>query len=228
MTTKNLFPYESTHAMFLASNTLSNIAFKAAKASYTDADSNLVALLFSAAWFEASLNEAISDLLEGTHREETEKLRRIRLAVIAAGLGDRIISVERKLRVLCTAATDASMEGRGPPWHEILLLFRLRNWTVHLRPERLNVRLGTGDEPSSLVSTQVHELITELLAVGAIAEVPKGRMVPVALAARLAGVGAWAYRSSFQGLCVIDNWLPERYRSLTEAHHPPSGLDTAV
>src|SRR3989442_1354562 len=104
-----------SRALFLASNTLNDIAFNAARASKADQDTNLVAILFSAAWFA-----------------------------------------------------------------------------------------------------------------GAIAEIPRGRMVPVALAAQLSGVGMWAYRAAFSGLEAVDAWFPERSWKLAQAHRAPKHLEAAV
>src|SRR5690606_33955130 len=110
---------EPTHALFLASNTLLDIAFKAAQSSRQDANSNLVALLFSAAWFEASLNEAIYDLLERPELESSEQLHRIRLAADAAGLKERHVPIERRIRVLCAASTHGRLDVATPPWRDV-------------------------------------------------------------------------------------------------------------
>ena len=218
----SLFPDPApTEALFLSSNVLSDIAFEAAYQVPAKPNGSLVAVLFSAAWFEASLNEALEALAGRQHRESTSRLEQIRLAADAVGLRERHASVDRKLRVLCAAATSESLPDDRPPWSDVLLLFRLRNWIVHLRPERLKVRTGRDDEPSSLVSTDVHELVTGLVSAGAIASVPSGHMVPVTTALQLPGVATWAYRAAYGGLMAVDAWLPERYRPIAAAHRSP-------
>jgi hypothetical protein len=99
---------------------------------------------------------------------------------------------------------------------------------VHLRPERLQVRAGREDEPSSLVSTQVHNLVTDLLTAGAIKEIPPGHMVPVALATGLSGVGPWAYAAAYSGLEAVDSWLPEKHWQHAPSYRAPKLLDAAV
>jgi hypothetical protein len=220
--------YTPSHALFLASNTLNDIAFNAARASKTDQDTNLVAILFSAAWFEGSVNEVIYELVETDLGDDSKHLKPIKLAARAAAIGERSVPMERKLKVLCAAATGGLLDETLATWRDVLLLFRLRNWTVHLRPERLKVRAGTEDEPSSLVSTHVHDLVADLLAAGAIAEIPAGQMVPVALATRLSGVGSWAYRAGYAGLEAVDTWFPERHWKLAQPHRAPNRLEAAV
>jgi len=222
MPAKSLFPTAPTHALFLASNQLSDIARNAASESRVKPYSSLVAILFSAAWLEAGINEAIQDLVDGSVREQTEHVLAVRLAVQAAGLDERFVSLDRKLRVLCAAATKKTFEDSMEPWPGVSVLMQLRNWMVHLRPERLNVREGTEHEPSSMVSTQVHSIVSSLVRVGAIKEVPQGVMVPVTQAAQLPGVGEWAYRVAYLGLHAIDEWMPERYHRLVEAYQAPA------
>lgn len=213
-----------THALFHGSNILSGVAFNAAERSLNDPDASLVALLFSAAWFEASLNEAIDDLLWAEVPQQTLGRSRVRLAIQAAGADQRHVSTERRIRIICAAATEATLDPEMEPWRSVLLLFRLRNWLVHLRPERLSVRVGGVDEPSSLVSTRVHELVVDLQRVGAVAALPQGTMVPVTAAIQLPGVARWAYSAAYAGVEVLDVWLPQRFRPLTDAHRPASQL----
>lgn len=211
-----------TDALFLGSNLLSGVAFKAAGRAPNDPDASLVALLFSAAWFEASLNEAIEDVLREGLPQQAPRRGRVRLAIQAAGADQRHTSIERRIRVICVAATEAALDAETEPWRSVLLLFRLRNWLVHLRPERLSVRVGRDDEPSSLVSTSVHELVVELQRVGAFGEVPQGTIVPVTTAIQLPGVARWAYRAAYAGVEGLDVWLPQRFRPLIDAHRPSS------
>jgi len=220
--------YTPSEVLFLASNTLNDIAFRSARASKTDQDSNWITILFSAAWFEGSVNEVIYQFVETNSGEDSERLKSVRLAARAAAIGDRFVSMERKLRVLCAAAMTVHLDENALPWRDVLLLFRLRNWMVHLRPERLKVRAGREDEPSSLVSTQVHDLVTDLLAAGAIKEIPPGHMVPVALATGLSGVGSWAYAAAFSGLEALDSWFPEKQWRHAQPHRAPKHLDAAV
>lgn len=215
MPRKSLFSSPPTHVHFLASEQLKQIAGKAANASESDSDSCLVAILFSAAWFEASLNEAILDLFERGMRENAgDHVEHVRVTAKAAGIDDKYAKLDRKIRVLCAAATKQPLPDTAEPWVSVFLLFQLRNWIMHLRPELLSVREGTDHEPSSLVSTQVHDFVLALHKVGAIKEIPQGRMVPVTHASQLPGVGQWAYRTAYAGLRSIDAWLPQRYRPL--------------
>ncbi len=221
-------PYTPSEVLFLASNTLNDIAFRFAKASKTDQDSNWVSILFSAAWFEGSVNEVIYQLIETSFGDGSARVKAIRLAARAAAIGDRFVPIERKLRVLLAAANGVELDDSSLPWRDVLLLFRLRNWMVHLRPERLKVRAGREDEPSSLVSTQVHNLVTDLLTAGAIKEIPPGHMVPVALATGLSGVGPWAYAAAYSGLEAVDSWLPEKHWQHAPSYRAPKLLDAAV
>ena len=212
-----------SQAMFLGSNIIGDIAWKAVAASADDLDQHLVALLLSAAWFEACLNEVSHELTEPIDLEATsDQLKKIRVSVQAAGVGERQISVERRLRVLAAALVSKPLAVDEAPWYEMLLLFRLRNWIVHLRPEKMNVRPGRDDEPSSLVSTQVHELVTALLKVGAINAIPQGHMVPLAMAIRMPVVGPWAYRAAYNGLLELEKWCRPhlRVRFTATAHRP--------
>lgn len=215
MPRKSLFPISPTQVHFLASNQLKQIAGKAADSSDSSSDSCLVAILFSAAWFEASLNEAILDLFDRGMRESTgNHMEHIRVMAKAAGIDNKYAKLETKVRVLCAAATKESLVDDVEPWVSVFLLFQLRNWIMHLRPELLSVREGTDQEASSLVSTQVHDFVLALRQVGAIKEIPQGRMVSVTQAIQFPGVGQWAYRSAYEGLRAVDTWLPHRYRPL--------------
>jgi hypothetical protein len=211
-------------ALFLASNTLADIAFKAAKASVTDANSSLVALLFAAAWFEACLNEILFDLRERPNTFGNQDIADISLHAAAAGLDERIVSIERRLRVLCAACSNSELKASVQPWKGVLLLFRLRNWLIHLRPEPLVVREGREEEASSLVSIQVHQLAKDLLDAGAIKELPAGVLLPVSTVAQLEGVGIWAYRSAHAGILEVDKWFPGRHRSLAAFSGSPKDL----
>jgi hypothetical protein len=153
---------------------------------------------------------------------------RIRLAARAAGLDERFAKWERKLTVLCAAATTQALALDSAPWPSVTLMFQLRNWIMHMRPEVLNVREGRDDEPSSLVSTQVHAFVDALFRLGAIKEIPAGTMVPVTQATQIPGVGRWAYRAAYEGLKVVDTWLPMRSRKLAESHRHPDLLRAAV
>jgi len=215
-------------ATFLASNVLSGIAFKAAQRGAADSDQNLIAVLFSAAWFESCLNEVLSDLLERPTGQSDDRIQRIRLSAEAAGLGERMVPLERRLRVLAAAAMGESLPADRAPWRDVFLLFRLRNWMLHLRPEHMSVRPGRPDEPSSLVSLSVHQLVRDLHDAGAIASIPEGRLVPVVVAASLDGVGRWAYRSAYGGLEGLVAWLPGWNHRLLADHQPPSAIDAAV
>ena len=215
-------------ALFLVSNTLSKVALRAAQRSAKDADDNLVAILFSAAYFEGTLNEVLQRIIDGDHSNLPANYDKIRLAAAAAGLGDRFANIERKVRVLAAASAGCAVDTDKTPWKELFLLFRLRNWMVHLRPERMNVRTGRPDEPSSLVSTSVHALVNDLLEVGAISSVPEGRMVPVMLATRLNGVGPWAYKAAYGALEELAMWLPELNRLILTTHTHPSAARAAV
>ena len=218
----SLFVSPPLQALFLASNQLSEIARKAAGESRVDHQASLIAILFSAAWLEAGINEAIQDVLGGRMRDDTARIQAVRLAARAAGLDERFVSLDRKLRVLCAAATGEELDETAEPWSGIGVLVQLRNWMVHLRPELLNVRQGEDHESSSLVSTQVHQIVSSLVKVGAIKEVPRGFMVPVTTAAQLPGVGEWAYRVAYLGLDATDKWLPERFHRLVEQHQAPA------
>jgi hypothetical protein len=220
--------YTPSEILFLASNTLNDIAFRSAQASKTNVDSNWVTILFSAAWFEGSVNEVIYQLVETSFAQDSERLKPVRLAAQAAGIGDKFVPIERKLRVIGAAAKGIQLDENTAPWRDVFLLFRLRNWMVHLRPERLKVRAGREDEPSSLVSTQVHELVTDLLAAGAIKGIPPGHMVPVALATGLDGVARWAYSAAYSGLAAVDSWFPEKHWQHAQPSRAPARLDAAV
>src|SRR2546422_785918 len=111
-----MVPVQSQNqALFLATNTLGDIAFNAVNASQTDRDQNIVSILFSAAWFEASLNEALYDILERDVHDRTERLARVALAAKAAGIDGKMVSIERRLRVLAAAATGKPLGNTVPP-----------------------------------------------------------------------------------------------------------------
>ena len=216
-----------TEVLFLASNTLSDVAFKSAQDSKTTPDSHLIALLFSAAWFEAVLNELIWDITQSGHGGEHANVHQAGQIAIAAGLDEKMAPVRRKLRVLCAAMTGSDLDHLSAPWRDLFLLFSLRNWIVHLRPEMLPVRPGADDEPSSLVSSKVHEFVTALHEAGAIAEIPSGRMVPVTLATCLPGVGAWAYRTAHKALAGVHAWFPTIRGRMSALYRDPALLDGA-
>lgn len=132
---------------------------------------------------------------------------------------------ERRLRVLCAAATGVALPIDEAPGRDVLLLFQLRNWMVHLRPEKLTLRPGRADEPSSMVSLEVHDLVKELRKVGAITAIPSGHIVPVMRAMQLDGVSRWAYGAAYSALDAICGWVPEWRGRILLIHRPPSSID---
>jgi len=56
---------------------------------------------------------------------------------------------------------------------------------------------------------------------GAISSIPEGRIVPVAIGARLPGVGIWSYRVAYDVLAAVAAWhLPWRRELLLLAPEP--------
>jgi len=208
-------------AVFFSSNILSTIAYNAAKGSLTAPDDNVVSTLFSAAWVEASLNEILHDLTVKDEALLDPQLHNAKRVVAAANLFEsRAASVELKLNVLCATAAQREIEWGSEPWQHLSLLLQVRNWLMHLRPERMKVRLGTEDEPSTLVSREVHKLVTGLKNAGAIPSIPEGRLVSVATAASLRGVGVWSYSVAYNTLAEVGAWHLPWKRSLLLAHEP--------
>jgi hypothetical protein len=195
-------------ATFFSTNILATIAFNAAERSLANPDDNLVAALFSAAWVEASLNELVHKLTATHEKDLDTRLIEAKRTVTAANLFDRkSASLKIKLNVLCATTAHRQIDWGSQPWQRLSLLIQVRNWLVHLRPERMKVRPGVEGEASSLVSREVHELVGALKNSGAI-EIPKGRLVPVAIAASLPGVGAWSYRTAYDTLAAVVAWHP--------------------
>lgn len=216
-------------ATFFSSNILAQIAFNAAKGSLTTSNDNLISALFSAAWLEASLNELIHDLTRTDEALLEPQLHDAKRAVIAADLFEsRAASVELKLNVLCATTTQRQLDWGSQPWQHLSLLMQLRNWLMHLRPERMKVRVGSESEPSSLVSREVHKLVSALKDSGAISQIPEGRLVPVAIAASLPGVGIWSYRVAYNALAGVAAWHHPWRRSLLLLAHEPIETQTAV
>src|SRR5207244_7497 len=91
---------------------------------------------------------------------------------------------------------------------------------MHLRPERMKVRVGAESEPSSLVSREVHKLVTALKNAGAFSKIPEGQLVSVAIAASLQGVGIWSYRVAYNALGEVGAWHPTWRRILYLAQEP--------
>jgi len=196
-------------ATFFSSNILAQIAFNSATRSLTNSDDNLVAALFSAAWVEASLNELIHKLTATDEKNLDPQSLTAKQTVVAIDLFDsKSASVEMKLNVLCVTTTNRQIDWGSQPWQRLALLIQLRNWLVHLRPERMKVRSGAEGEASSLVSREVHKLVRALKDSGAIAEIPRGHLVPVAIAASLPGVGVWSYRVAYDTLAAVVGWHP--------------------
>lgn len=212
-------------ATFFSSNILAKIAFNAATTSLTNPDDNLVAALFSAAWVEASINELVHKLTATAEKTLDPQLLTAKRTVIAIDLfGSKSASVETKLNVLCATTTQRQVDWGSQPWQRLSLLIRLRNWLAHLRPERMKVRSGAEGEASSLVSSEVNKLVSDLKASGAIAEIPKGHLVPVVIAASLPGVGVWSYRVAYDTLATVVAWHPPwRQRLLALAQRPIDG-----
>lgn len=209
-----LFPTPPQKVRFVASNQLKTIAQHAVAAAAGSTDRSLIAVVFSALWFEASVNDAIIDIRDGALREHGARQELVQAAVREARLDGKFVRVRKKLDVLCRACTDRELDPYAEPWRSVLLLFDARNWLVHLQPEELNVRTGREDEPSSLVSTEVHRLVTALREAGAFGQIPEGRMVPVTHALQQPGVAAWAFRAAGDGLREVDRWMPYRYPRL--------------
>ncbi len=219
-------------ATFFSTNILATIAFNAAERSLANRDDNLVAALFSATWVEASVNELVHKLTATDEKHLDTQLIEAKRTVTAVNLFDRrSASLRTKLNVLCATTAHRQIDWGTEPWQRLALLIQLRNWLVHLRPERMKVRPGVEGEPSSLVSQQVHELVRSLKNSGAIKEIPRGHLVPVAVAASLPGVGAWSYRVAYDTLAAVVTWHPPwKTRILAFAKQPietPSGRDSS-
>jgi hypothetical protein len=214
-------------AIFISTNILSGIAHKAAAAG--DADKNIVAALFSAAWVEAAVNELIHHLVTEDETAMDPALKEARRAAVAANLLEsHSASIELKLRLLCATLTGKQLELGHQPWQRMFLLFELRNWLVHLRPEAMDVRPGRDDEPSMIVSSSVHKLVRALKASKAFARIPAGHLVPVVIAAGLPGVGRWSYATAYNTLEGIAKWYPRWKSRLLLTAKKPTISDAAV
>lgn len=209
-------------AVFFPANILARVAFEAVARSSQTPDDNFVAILFSAAWVEAALNEITYDVTRIPEADLDPLLLEAKRSVIAADLFEsRSASVELKLRTLCAARTQRQLSVGVQPWQNLLLLLDLRNWLVHSRPEKMSVRVGTDDEPSTIVSKEVHKLVRRLKSSGAIDRIPEGRIVPVVTAATLPGVGSWSYKTAYDSLAAVAKWHPPWRRDLLLMVHEP-------
>jgi hypothetical protein len=212
-------------AIFLSTSVISGIAATAAGRGNVDPDQNIIAALFSAAWLEAALNELMYELIRRDEGELYPELREARRAAIAADLFEsQSASIELKLRLLCATVTGHQLNFGRQPWQDVSLLLSLRNWLVHLRPELMKIRQGTDEEPSTIVSRDVHKLVKALRAAKAIAEIPPGRLVPVVIAAGLPGVGRWSYTTAYRALDAVAKWHPGWSKRLLLATKKPIDL----
>jgi len=217
-------------ALFLGSNSLSSIAAAAAIQSASVPDEHIVAVFFSVAWLEASLNEIIHLLLRPERIADSPQYNRVAIAARAAKLDGRTASLDLKLQVLCAAATDDSLALGQAPWQHLTLLLDLRNAIVHLRPERVKVRRGQDDEPSSLVTDQdqANDIIKRLLSAGALDSFPQGYMVPILTAAQRPTIGRWSYATVYRVLEQVAEWLPSWREHIIAVHRSPEVLRPAV
>jgi hypothetical protein len=164
-----------SRATFLSSNQLAWIAGKAARAAGSEPDQAIVAVFFSCAYVEAVLNE----LLHHVRDRDDDPYPYILQVAKAAGLYERSASLERKLRVLCLAATHGPAPFDRKPLQDFDLLIELRNWVTHLRPEELSVAEGPPEARSSIIQVEYQALATRLVTQQVVSSLPDDYLVPV-------------------------------------------------
>jgi hypothetical protein len=95
----------------------------------------IAGIVFSALSLEAIVNEMLDRVRDPWRPESAVDLIRVRSICDAAGLNERMTSIETKVAVLAVAlgAQDNPM-GRQP-YQDFRLLIQIRNFLVHLRPD---------------------------------------------------------------------------------------------
>jgi hypothetical protein len=88
----------------------------------------------------------------------------------------------------------------------------------------MSVRLGTVEEPSSVVSKEFHRLVNALRTSGAINQIPEGRLVPVVIAAGLPGFGKWSYEAAYDSLTAVASWHRPWWRDLLTLVRNPTEI----
>ncbi len=184
---------------------LGRIAHNAAVGSTVNSDNGPIALLFSAAFVEALMNEYLHDLArrKDADDEPLEALAR------AAGLHDRFTPLDRKFKVLKLGASSDPLDFGSGAFQRMALLLELRNWLVHLRPEQLNLVENLEDPGDLLVNVDHHKLVSQLVNCGALKELPEKRMFPLATAVCMPEVAVWCYNTAYAVVVETAKWLPQ-------------------
>jgi hypothetical protein len=95
----------------------------------------LAAIVFSALWVEAFVNELIHRVTVGREDILPEAVRRLRQRAIAADLDGRDARLDVKVQVIATGLTGSPFDIGLQPYQDFHLLTGLRNDLVHHRPE---------------------------------------------------------------------------------------------
>lgn len=211
---------EPIKATFLESNTLSGIAWEAAKRSGGDSSQALVAILFGCACVESVLNEILYELRAVPAEHLPEGYDRVSTLAREAGVQDDRLPWDRKVRVLALGATGQALDLGHAPFQEFSLLVGLRNWIVHLQPEEVVVRYDNDERPVRLVTDEPHRLVQELTRRKVIDRVEGPAGPSLVGAVRSPAVARWSYIVVFNVLETIASWFPA-WKLLFAGHPRP-------
>lgn len=116
---------------------LLHIAQAAARAGATDPMQGYVAITFAAFTLEAMLNTfalRVDHLIEATSRDKESDGPLVPMSIGLHALGPRA-SVKSRIDLIVGLLREARVDWGSQPFQDCTLLFDLRDWIVHLRPE---------------------------------------------------------------------------------------------
>lgn len=196
----------------MSTHVLSDIAYRSVSAAAADPSQSLVTLLFTCAWIESVVNV----MLDALDDDWGPQLNRVVAVAQEAGVDDRWTSLERRVRVLGAAATGKRIDFGRSPFQELGLLFDLRNWCVHWRPEAIVYRGAV----RIWKTREAKRFVGRLVSVGVVprsASRHPRTMSDVLHSPRLA---PWSYVTGYRVVEELAAWFP-RLRVLLRLHRPP-------
>ena len=180
----------------LSSARFGMLAERAVERSVEFSPDALAAIVFSALWIEAFVNEVIHRVTDGPEDTLPEAVRRLRQIAIAADLAGRDARLEVKVQLIATGLTGSPFDTGRQPYQDFRLLTLLRNDLVHHRPETVK-QVHVEDQGSPLsIPEDFHVRVKSLVSRGIIAEPDPRVFASLVAFLEQPAVAKWAFNAA--------------------------------
>jgi hypothetical protein len=168
----------------------------------------LAAIVFSAFWVEAFVNEVIHRVNIDGKDLPNDPIGRLRQLAIAADLDGRDSRLDVKMQVIATSLTGSPFDTGRQPYQDFRLLMGLRNDLVHHKPETIKEAFIEHEGSTLNIPEALHSRIKSLVSRGIISEPdPKMFWSLVGILER-PSVARWAFDAAQQMIRAVANCFP--------------------